>query len=80
MSTYLIPGVVGQSLETIAQNAAVGGALQTSTNTIELQINQAATLVTDAGTTRAASREEVLLLLEIFKEFITRMNWPYASS
>lgn len=80
MSTWLIPGVVGQSLETISQNAATGGALQTSTNTIELQINNAATLVTDNGTTRQVSREEILLLLNIFEQYIIRASFPFAAS
>lgn len=78
MSTFLMAATAGQSLETIS--TGVGGALQTSSNAIELQINQATTVVNDAGVTRQLSKNEVLLLLNIFEQYIIRMTWPFAAS
>lgn len=79
MSTFLLAGVPGSTLENIT--ATTGGALQTSTNALELQINQSATLVNDLNsTTRGLQREEALVLMNIFAQYIQRMNWPYASS
>ena len=77
MSTFLLAGTPGNSLETIT--AQTGGALQTS-NPVELQINQATSVVTDNGATRQIQREEVLLLLNMFEQYLTRMTWPYAAS
>jgi hypothetical protein len=77
MSTFLVGGVVGASLETVY--AQTGGALQ-STGAVELQINQATTVVNDSGVTRQISRNEVLILLNIFTQYVERMNWPFAAS
>lgn len=77
MSTFLVGGAVGASLETLY--AQTGGALQ-STGAVELQINQATTVVNDSGTTRQISKNEVLLLLNEFEQYVTRMNWPFAAS
>ena len=77
MSTFLVAGSPGNNLETLT--AQVGGALQTS-NAVELQINQATSVVSDSGATRQIQKEEVLILLNLFEQYITRMNWPYASS
>lgn len=77
MSTVLFAGSPGKSLETIT--VQTGGALQTA-NAVELQVNQATTVVNDNGTTRQIQKEEVLLLLNIFEQYIIRMNWPFAAS
>jgi hypothetical protein len=77
MSTFLVGGKAGQNLEQLTAQA--GGALQTS-NAVELQVNQATSVVNDNGTTRQIYREEVLLLLNLFEQYIIRMSWPYAAS
>lgn len=77
MSTFLIAGTPGNSLETVT--AQVGGSLQ-GVGAVELQINQATTVVTDFGATRQIQKEEVLLLVNLFTQYITRMNWPFATS
>lgn len=77
MSTWVVGGAVGASLETVY--AQVGGALQ-STGAVELQVNQATTVVNDTGTTRQITKNEVLILLNIFEQYITKMNWPFAAS
>lgn len=80
MSTVLIAGTPGSTVESIAQNVGAGGSLQGS-NVVELQINQATTAVTEGASTRQITREEVLLLLNQFEQVIIGyMNWPYASS
>lgn len=77
MSTFLLAGKAGQSLETIS--AGTGGSLQ-GTGDVELQINQATTAVTEGSGTRQLQREEVLILLNIYAQYIQRMTWPYAAS
>jgi hypothetical protein len=63
---------VGQSLEQVADGA--GSA--TAANNVELTIDQASTIVTDSGATRIISKNEVLLILEIFQQYLIRRNWP----
>ncbi|MEO8837540.1 MAG: hypothetical protein ABI351_02380 [Herbaspirillum sp.] len=77
MSTLLIAGSPGKSLETLV--VTTGGSLQGS-GAVELQINQATTVVNDNGSTRQIQKEEVLLLLNLFEQNIVRMNWPFAAS
>ncbi len=80
MSTLLLAAAPGNSLETLdTSGVSTGSGMQTS-NPVELQINQATSVVTDSGTTRQIQKEEVLILLNIFEQWITRHNWPYASS
>jgi hypothetical protein len=45
---------------------------------IALVIDLTATLVTDGGTTRAVSKEEVLLAIENIKAYILAGNWTPA--
>jgi hypothetical protein len=78
MSIMLLAAKAGYTLENVA--AATGGALQSASNHVELQVNEAATIVNDAGTTRPISKSEVLLILELFEQYIVRMDWPYAAS
>jgi hypothetical protein len=81
MSTLLIAGSPGQSLEYIdTHGISAGSGMQTSA-VVELQVNQATTAVNDGTTTRQIQREEVLVLLNLFQqEIISNLNWPYASS
>lgn len=77
MSTVLFAGNASQNLEQIT--VQTGGGLQ-GVGAVELQVNQATTVVNDNGTTRQISKNEILLLLNIFEQYITRMNYPFASS
>lgn len=77
MSTFLVAGSPGSSLETVV--ATTGGALQGS-GAVEMQINQATSVVTDSGSTRQIQKNEVLLIVNLFMQYIERMNWPFATS
>ena len=79
MSTVLVRGSPGDTLETVSSNVAAGTGMQT-TSIVELQINQETTAVHDNGGTRQIQKEEVLLLLNIFEQWLVRNSWPYASS
>lgn len=80
MSTVLIAGSPGSTVESVAQNVGAGGSLQGS-NVVELQVTMATTAVNDGSSTRQVQREEVLILLNIFSQVIVGyMNWPYAAS
>ena len=72
MATSRYSVAPGASLETVVQ--ATGAA--TVTAAIELTVDCAATIVTDSGTTRKISKEEVLLALEEFTQYIVRASWP----
>lgn len=76
MSTQRIGANPGYNLEQITN--VVGAA--TVTNNVELTIDMATTIVNDNGTTRQISRNEVLLILEMMEQYITRMNWPVVAS
>lgn len=76
MSTILFGSQPQANLEAITQ--AVGPAVTASP--IELNVNMATTVVTDSGTTRQLSRQDVLFALIQFEEYITRMNWPFVAS
>lgn len=45
---------------------------------IELTVELATTAVNDKGTTRGVSKQEVLDALDIFRNHITKSNWPPA--
>lgn len=64
----------GYVLENVVE--AVGAA--TVANNVELVVDLSNAIVTDAGATRTMSKTEVLLILELFKEYIVRSNWPPA--
>ena len=64
----------GQILENVTE--AVGAAV--AANNVELTVDLANTIVTDSGATRTISKNEVLIILEIFEQYITRSNWPPA--
>jgi len=65
---------VGESLEQVTEG--VGAA--TSSDNVELTVDLATSIVTDGGTTRGILKSEVLIILEIFKEYIFQNNWPPA--
>ncbi len=64
----------GQSLENVTE--AVGAA--TVANNVELVVDLATTIVTDGGTTRAITKNEVLIILNILTQYIDRVNWTPA--
>jgi hypothetical protein len=72
MATVRFGLSVGQSLEQVVD--AVGSA--TAANNVEITIDQAATIVSDSGATRIISKNEVLLIMEIFMQYLVRRNWP----
>jgi hypothetical protein len=65
---------VDGNLESVTE--AVGAA--TVTDNIELTVDLANTIVTDNGTTRTISKNEVLIALNLFEQYITRVQWPPA--
>lgn len=65
---------VGEVLENVTEAA---GAAVASDN-VELTVDLANTIVTDNGSTRTISKNEVLLILEMFEQYITRSIWPPA--
>jgi hypothetical protein len=64
----------GANLESLTE--AAGAA--TVTAGIELTVDLATSIVNDAGSTRTISKNEVLLALEIFEQYIVRGIWPPA--
>lgn len=74
MATRLYGLNPSQSLENV--NESVGSA--TTARNVELTVDLANTIVSDSGTTRTISKNEVLLILEMFMQYIVRGNWPPA--
>jgi len=50
----------------------------TNSDTVELTVDLATTAVNKDGSTRAILKEEVLRILEMFENHITKGNWPPA--
>lgn len=64
----------GENLEAVTE--AVGAAV--ASDTVELTVDLATTTVKEGSTTRAILKEEVLLVLNLLEQYITRSNWPPA--
>lgn len=73
MATRLYGANVGYSLETVTEG--VGSA--TTSHAVELTVDLA-NLVNDAGATRKIQREELLIILNLFSQYIERESWPPA--
>lgn len=74
MATRRYMGNAGDSLETITE--AVGAA--TASKTVELTIDFATSAVTEGASTRAIKKLEVLVILNLFEQYILRdtsNNW-----
>jgi hypothetical protein len=71
MATRLYGANPGYNLEQVTEG--VGSA--TSSHNVELTVDLATTVVNDNGTTRAIQKQEVLLILDLFAQYITRGNW-----
>jgi hypothetical protein len=81
MSTLLVATSPGQEDDYITTNGISAGSGMQTGNSVELQVNQATTVVTDGyGVTRQIKLEEVLIQLEQMKRVLARLNWPYAAS
>jgi hypothetical protein len=50
----------------------------TNSDTVELTVDLATTVVNDNGSTRGISKNEVLLALEQIENHIIKSNWPPA--
>lgn len=74
MATRLYGANPGYALESVTEG--VGSA--TTSHNIELTVDLSSSIVTDSGTTRKISKEEVLFALELFEQYITRSIWPPA--
>lgn len=74
MATRRYSVAPGASLETVVE--AVGAA--TVTAAVELTVDLANTVVTDGSSTRTISKNEVLIVLDILCQYLTRSNWPPA--
>lgn len=74
MATRLYGANPGYQLESVSEG--VGSA--TSSHDVELTVDLASTIVNDNGTTRTISKEEVLIILSLFEQYILRSNWPPA--
>lgn len=73
MSTWLWGANVDANLEQVIETNP--GPATVSRN-VELNVDLATTIVTDSGTTRGVLKNEVLLILNLFMQKITRDNWP----
>jgi hypothetical protein len=71
MATRLYGANPGYNLEQVTE--AAGSA--TSAHNVELTVDLATTVVADNGTTRAIQKQEVLIILDLFAQYITRGNW-----
>lgn len=71
MATRLYGANPGYNLEAVTEG--VGSA--TTSHNVELTVDLATTVVSDTGTTRAIQKQEVLILLDLFAQYITRSNW-----
>lgn len=51
----------------------------TNSDTVELTVDLASTIVTDpSGSTRTISKNEVLIIIDQFRNWITTHDWPPA--
>lgn len=71
MATRLYSANPGDHLEDVVE--AAGSAI--TTKNVELTVNLATTVVNDNGSTRAIQKEEVLICLNLFEQYIARGNW-----
>lgn len=74
MATRRYGANVDDNLEAVTE--AVGSA--TASKNIELTVDLSTSIVLDNGATRGVYKNEVLLILNLFEQYITRSNWPPA--
>lgn len=74
MATRIYGANPGYHLEDVTEG--VGSA--TASKNVELTVDLATSVVNDNGTTRSINKGEVLVILELFKEYIVHSNWTPA--
>lgn len=74
MATRLYGANPGYQLESVTEG--VGSA--TTSHNVELTVDLSSSIVTEGSSTRKILKEEVLIILNLFEQFITRSNWPPA--
>lgn len=74
MATRLYGANPGFNLDNVTEG--VGSA--TTSHNVELTVDLATSVVTDNGSTRSINREEVLIILDLFSQYITKGNWTPA--
>lgn len=74
MATRLYGANADYNLEQVTE----GVGSPTSAHNVELTVDLANSIVHDSGSTRTISKEEVLLILNLFEQYITRSIWPPA--
>lgn len=62
----------------VLENVTEGVGSATASKNVELTVDLASTIVNDAGVTRTISKNEVLIILELFQQYIIRGIWPPA--
>lgn len=76
MSTILFGANPGYAFESVTE----GTGSATTSHNVELTVDMATTIVNDGSTTRQITRMEVLIILNLFTQYIEKMNWPVVSS
>lgn len=72
MATRLLANTANGTLETVIEGVGVAN----SAGIINLSIDLGSTLVSNGdGTTRAITKAEVILGLEVLQQYIVRSNW-----
>lgn len=74
MATRLYGANPGYEMESVTEGA---GSATTSHN-VELTVDLATSIVTVGSTTRTISKQEVLIILNLFEQHIVRGKWPPA--
>jgi hypothetical protein len=74
MATRLYGANPSYNLEQVTE--AVGS--PTTAHMVELTVDLSLVLINDNGSTRGILKNEVLLILDLFEQYITRSNWPPA--
>lgn len=74
MATRLYGANVGFHLEDVTEG--VGSA--TTSHSIELTVDLATNLVTEGSSTRQILKNEVLIALNLFEQYIIKGKWPPA--
>ena len=76
MSTILFGANPGYALESVTE----GTGSATTSHNVELTVDMATSIVNTGTTTRQIQRNEVIIILDLFIQYIERMNWPIVSS
>lgn len=72
MANWLWGANPGYDLDQVVETPAAPASVA---NTVELNVDLSAAIVHDSGATRSISREEVLIILNLFSQKIIRDSW-----